>query len=327
MDGSFSFSPYVSINPQRVVFFSMPDQPRSGGKPPQLIGSQLRKNKTHLSRKAAKRMGTAINALIYSAGWKTVYVQDTGKYFRYKVNFITLTLPAKQQHPDKEIIKLALSPFLEAWAKRRPGLLYCWKAEVQDNGNIHFHITSNAFYHYKKLRDDWNGYMRKLGYISPESTWEPNSTDVHSVANIRNLPAYMAGYMLKKDMYTKPLKRFHKIYKQKLLAYRENLYVLPKNYFKYIKRQVDGVLWSASKALLNTTISLHAEDPSVSPDVTNLLAHPEYINQYDYCSIVYLEADAFPALRHMYRTWKDNNPVLFAKQSRSNIPESILSLS
>jgi hypothetical protein len=323
---NYSYSPYVSINPQRIVFFSLPDQPRERTGGPKITGAEVRANQTMLSRKAAKRMGVAINALIYSASWKTVYVQDTGKYFRYKVNFITLTLPARQMHSDRDIVRLALSKFLEAWSKRRPGLLYCWKAEVQDNGNIHFHITSNAFYHYQKLRDDWNHYMQALGYITLQGNPSPNSTDVHSVANIKNLPAYLAGYMLKKDLYCRPLKRWHKMYKKKLLANKENLCVLPRNYFKYIKRQIDGVIWSASKPLLQTNISLHAEDPAIIQDVNRILARPDLINQYDYCSIVYLEADAFPALRHMYATWKANNPVLFNRQARSAISESILSL-
>jgi hypothetical protein len=168
--------------------------------------------------------------------------------------------------------------------------------------------------------------MSKLGYICLEANPSPNSTDVHSVANIKNLPAYLAGYMLKKDMYTKPLKRWHKMYKKKLLAYRENLFTLPKNYFRYIKRKIEGVLWSASKPLLATNVLVHAADQSIGKDISLLLSRPEYINQFDYCSIVYLESDAFPMLRQMYQTWKQNNPALFAKQRLNNIREEIHSL-
>ena len=201
------------------------------------------------SKAAKARLLSSIDYLIYTAKWKTVFVKKTATKFRYKVNFITLTLPSAQIHNDKEIIKTILTPFLEAWQKRRVGLLYVWKAEVQDNGNIHFHILSNSFYHYLRLKRDWNRAVNKLGYVDRSTSADPNSTDVHALGGKKDLGLYLASYMSKKDIYKKSLKRYHKRYGKRLLSTKSNSFLLPKNYLKNIKRKLDCRTWSASAAL------------------------------------------------------------------------------
>lgn len=117
----------------------------------------------------------------------------------YKVGFMTLTLPAKQKHSDYEILEKAFQPFMKriiqkygdkVKADNKRGykyeLNYVWKAERQKSkeqacdvvlinsneeinnskrGNIHFHLVIDKFIWYADIRDIWNEFMHKLGYI------------------------------------------------------------------------------------------------------------------------------------------------------------------
>lgn len=260
----------VSVRANRFSIYAhyLGDRNRSGIA--SILGEKARLRQHGLSQKARKNLKDCIDTLLHFATWKTVYVKKTKSYFRYKVNFITLTLPSKQIHSDKEIIKECFNIFMRNWRRRRKGLLYIWKAEVQDNGNIHFHITSNAFYHYKKLRRDWNRCVNRLGYVDRSTSSDPNSTDVHSVKNIRNLSAYLTGYYLKKDNYTNLLKRYHKIYRKELVKNNREFTKLPKKYFENIKRVLNCQLWNASKILKQCKLNVEYHDSELLPEFERL---------------------------------------------------------
>ena len=98
-----------------------------------------------LSWKQAKRIQSYIAWLYYFSKKKEVYCKSTAKKYWFKLNFITLTLSNKQFHDDYYILKNLFEPFIRELRTKKKGLLYVWKAEVQDNGNIHFHINTNYF--------------------------------------------------------------------------------------------------------------------------------------------------------------------------------------
>lgn len=76
---------------------------------------------------------------------------------------------------------------------------YIWRAEAQENGNIHFHITTDVYIPQMGLRKDWNSCCDILGYTTrfeiKHGHREPNSTDVHSVKHVRSLVSYLAKYL------------------------------------------------------------------------------------------------------------------------------------
>ena len=261
---------HVSVRANRFTIFSyyLGDRNRSGIL--NLLGTKAHERRQGLSKKAGRRLKDCIDTLLFFATWKTVFVKSTKSYFRYKVNFITLTLPSKQVHTDKEIISNCLVPFLHAWRRRRRGLLYIWKAEVQDNGNIHFHITSNAFYHHRKLRAHWNRYVNRLGYVDRAVVDNPNSTDVHSVKNIKNLGAYLSSYYLKKDTYNKVLKRYHKLHGKNLKKQDRAVTVLPRNYFNHVKRQLNCKVWDASSAIKKAKMTYLYDEPGLNVEFERL---------------------------------------------------------
>lgn len=162
------------------------------------------KVKGDLSDKAAKRMRTAIEWLVASAKEKSVYLKETKSNFKFKVNFITLTLAQPQSDlSDKKFKSLLLEPFIKRMKYHFNLKNYVWKAETQQNGNIHIHLTTDTFIHYLDIRKHWNQILYKHGYLSEffdkHGHHDPNSTDVHSVQNVQNLAAYLVKYFSKND--------------------------------------------------------------------------------------------------------------------------------
>lgn len=156
------------------------------------------------------------------------------KSVKYKLTFITLTLSATQTHSDKEITGTLLNSFLNAMRRKWDVDKYIWKAEKQENGNIHYHILTDRFIHWKEIRETWNHIQGNLGYIDRYSEKmkeffkdgfkmsdnpkdkrskqkqlkayndgiktgfrDPNSTDIHALYKVKNIPAYISKYISK----------------------------------------------------------------------------------------------------------------------------------
>lgn len=191
----------------------------------------LRTNGTggEISEKAAKRIGRAVDWLLTLATEKNVKVTDRGKDYQFKVAFITLTLPAAQGLVSDDLIKSKLlNNFLTQARQKWNVKKYLWKAEAQANGNIHFHVIIDKFIKWQEIRDTWNKICNKYGYIEQyrnkhkhlsfkeylkiypvsekrtfaelkraynygvETSWSsPNTTDIHSIKNIKSLRGYI----------------------------------------------------------------------------------------------------------------------------------------
>jgi hypothetical protein len=157
-----------------------------------------------LSDYARKNLKFAINLLIEQAKWKEVQHPSTGKFYSFKVNFITLTLSAKQRDvSDKTIKNQMLAPWIRIMRDTFKLRSYVWRAERQRNGNIHFHFITDTYILYSDIRDNWNSQQAKFHFIDEfrnrNNSEFPNSTDVHSVQQIRNLAAYLVKYMSKDE--------------------------------------------------------------------------------------------------------------------------------
>lgn len=165
------------------------------------------KHKNKLSPKAIKRISGAVNWLCASAETKRVYNAHTKKWFDFKVNLITLTLPDTDKPITEHEFKTKLiHPFLVYCAKYYSLKNYVWKVEFQQNGKLHIHLTSDTFIHHAKIRHTWNRLLNSNGYLEDFKKKfkheNPNSTDVHAVWKVRNLAAYLAKYMSKNEQNT-----------------------------------------------------------------------------------------------------------------------------
>jgi hypothetical protein len=86
-------------------------------------------------------------------------------YARF-LTFITLTLPSIQSHDDQFVKRYILQPFLANLVRLYNVGEYLWKAELQNNGNIHFHVLIDQYIHWAELRTRWNYALQPYGYIS-----------------------------------------------------------------------------------------------------------------------------------------------------------------
>lgn len=118
------------------------------------------KNGRFISDGSAKSIMSSVNWLIHCSRLKR---KRNGKNWR--LNMVTLTLPAIQAHSEKTLNKYALNHFLtqiRRWGVKN----YVWVSECQKStGNIHWHIMTDVYIDRKKVRSTWNSILAKLGYI------------------------------------------------------------------------------------------------------------------------------------------------------------------
>lgn len=162
-----------------------------------------RKAEGKVSKHAKRKISKAIEYLVATAYEQKQIERLSQKFVKFRVVFVTLTLPSKQIHTDNEIINRCLNSFLLEIKKYHNVSKYVWRAEKQKNGNIHFHILTDKFISYYEIRNRWNRIVNKLGYVDrfqeKHGHRTPNSTDIHSTRKVKNLKSYLTKYMTKNE--------------------------------------------------------------------------------------------------------------------------------
>jgi len=192
----------------------------------------IKSNPFILSAKSKRKLFDSIN-LLYSLSNKRNIKMRNGKHiYNFRAAFITLTLPSKQMHSDTFIKKNCLNQLFVELRNYYNLRNYVWKAELQENENIHFHIITDSYIDYQALRRRWNRILEKYGYLSAYSdkmnslsfaqyhklrnkyhactieksseayhkgrsvSWRsPNSVDIKSIFSKKNLAAYLGKYV------------------------------------------------------------------------------------------------------------------------------------
>jgi len=216
MTEAFDLIPTISIHPSAIVSYNQIiwNKPHSRSKysgptdeeenkTSESFLNSKRKAEGKVSVHAKRKLSRAIEYLVTTTHEKKVHEKLSGKIVVVRVAFITLTLPSKQMHDDKEIINTCLNSFMLEIKKYHNVKKYVWRAEKQKNGNIHFHIVADAFIPYWELRNRWNRIVNKLGYVDRFQQLHghrtPNSTDIHSTRKIKNLKKYLTKYLTKNE--------------------------------------------------------------------------------------------------------------------------------
>lgn len=305
------FEPRVSIRPDRLCFYGL----YTGLNKPRTKDIKRVISNDTLTYAARQRLTSAINLLVGTAKQKKLYSADLKKYFNFRINFVTLTLPSLQEHSDSEIHNKIFKSFIRYWLTRNPNLLYVYKAEVQDSGNLHYHLTTNSFIHHKVLRKLWNKACNLLGYIDRCKVDNPNSTDVHATKAVKNIAGYLCSYVSKKDLYQKPLSRYFRRYSKALKAYDGPVFHLPKNYFARFKRKVNIKLWDASKGLLIKPLSLCIQDLNIEEGIQSAEQYFTKIKAYEYVSVAYLNTLKLPANNPLFKAYFEQIKHLVSKSA------------
>lgn len=129
------------------------------------------------------------------------------------LTFVTLTLPSSQMHGDNTIKRMCLTPFIETLKRKHNVWNYFWRAEAQENNNIHFHLIIDSYVHYDKIQDLWNSSLSKLDYIDrfekAHNHRNPPSTEIRKLKDMHNPEAYLIKYCCKTQGYRPVKGRIH----------------------------------------------------------------------------------------------------------------------
>lgn len=180
-----------------------------------------------------KRISSALDVFLQTTDTRRVFNTVTGRDMDFRCNFVTLTISDYcNWTADKCYVNL-LRPFIRVM-KERYGLgKYIWKYELQQRGNVHYHILTDQFLAHDKIRNAWNRQQHKHRltdtYAERYGHFNPNSTDVHKVYKVRNVGAYLGKYLQKANS---KVRLFHEGFPA--LAY---------------DREVNGKVWDCSKDL------------------------------------------------------------------------------
>lgn len=164
---------------------------------------KLKRQTNNLSNESIRKVKRAFSYMELVAKWKLVKFKNSPRSLKFKLAFITLTLPSKQIHSDKELKKECFDRYLQCLRDKYKVKHYIWRAEIQGNGNIHWHVVIDKFIHHRDVRKDWNKYVNRLGYVDrfyeKFGTYDPSSTEIKSVKNSRQANSYLVKYITKGD--------------------------------------------------------------------------------------------------------------------------------
>jgi hypothetical protein len=238
LSAPFEIIPKASVNPDCITIYNEILWTRRKTKHERLknFGDTDKKHHGKVSSHARRKIGKAIEYTLFMANDKVLPDTAHGRSYKFRIAFITLTLPSHQIHTDNEIKDQCLNQLLVELRKRYQVHNYVWRAEKQKNGNIHFHLLVDRFIPWSELRDRWNRIVNKLGYVDryrdemrrfhsegfqvreklleqwsyksqvraykagKANDWaSPNSTDIHAVHKVRDIKRYVSKYATKDE--------------------------------------------------------------------------------------------------------------------------------
>lgn len=191
----------------------------------------LQKSTVNLSPASKKSIRDSIFSMYQLSPPRTIKAANGKFIYNFRQSFVTLTLPSTQIHSDVEI-KKCLNSFLTNIRRSFKVENYVWKAELQQNENIHFHLSFDKYIHFQAIRYYWLLAIKPLGYVAAysakfsamtlqeyaryrgldpveckdafiqgvRSRWEsPNCVDVKSVTTASSVSNYLGKYFAKND--------------------------------------------------------------------------------------------------------------------------------
>lgn len=294
--------PTLTIHPNNLTMYSeyYSDDGTRSSRGNSMIHQKKVHNISKLSHQSKKKLSKAITYMAHVSPNKEAYNKRFNSTFKFRLSFITLTLSSRQQHDDTVIKSEIFHPFLDYITKVYKVSMYVWKAERQGNKNIHFHLVVDKYIPYQIVKEKWNRYQDKLGYIkayydTTKSTIPPpgnkrdyfdiNSTDIHSTRKVKDLAKYMCKYMLKDNHSTR--QRISMPDRRTFYTHEFDIKSVSYGANKYLKGLTGvGRLWGCSYNLSNLkggsdTINNHLMDEiELLENQPNVYSHNEPYFKY-----------------------------------------------
>jgi hypothetical protein len=193
LDNGNALLDYVQIRKGVLLFYTLYD----GNKKPKPI------ERTGLvTEQKVRRFKRYFSVLLQFSDNKKNYTKE-GKRFYWRLNFITITLPAAPEKRDK--IDSAFFLFRKKIVYH--GLnYYLWRKELQPGtGNVHWHIVSNAWIDYALLQKLWNDSLKRHApgtikkFFTKHGHKNPPTTEVRAIRSVGKCMAYASKYLSKED--------------------------------------------------------------------------------------------------------------------------------
>lgn len=125
------------------------------------------------------------------------------KYTTHIPVFITLTMSGENSYDHREIKRKLLQQFLKQLYYQERVKHYFWKAELQKNGRIHFHLVIDGYIDKKEIQYRWNALQKKHNLlIEFEKKYKrdnPPSTHVKMIYDYDLAVNYVMKYVSKKE--------------------------------------------------------------------------------------------------------------------------------
>lgn len=186
-----------------------------------------------------KRIGKAVDIFLQTTEQRRVYNTVTGRDMDFRCGFVTLTISDYCNWKADECYTKLLKPYLRILKERYGAGKYVWKYELQQRGNVHYHVLIDQFIEYHKIREAWNRLQHKHRltdtYATKYGHHNPNSTDIHKIWKVENIGAYVGKYLQKGG--------------QNVRMFHEGFPAL------YYERDVKGKVWDCSVDLKRTRFS------------------------------------------------------------------------
>lgn len=171
----------------------------------QMRAKQMQQRATYtngtMSSETARKLKSIAEAYLAAIYYRRDAQQRAGVRITCVPTFITLTYPSVVTHPHEHCKRRHLGAFLSYLSRTKAVNAHIWRAELQQNGNIHFHVFGHKFVEWQWVRATWNNIVAADGYIDAfekqHGHRNPNSTDVEKIANLDKAAAYISKYIAK----------------------------------------------------------------------------------------------------------------------------------
>ena len=193
----------VTINDSSVTFYNC----QKNNVPRGTISDNSKTNLTKaykspcLTKKSKKKIKKILFYWVDAVEQSQALFKARKQRKRRYISMVTLTLPATQYESDEVIKSKYLNNFLVQLKRKVLDINYLWVAEKQKNGNIHFHLIVDRWVDKFWLQKKWNEVLDNGHYISTFANkyghTNPPSTHVTGSKDMKNVSAYLAGYINK----------------------------------------------------------------------------------------------------------------------------------
>lgn len=198
------YIPQVQVRNGSLLIYETPDPPYNHKR------HELSKYKTYtgiVTEHVAKRISQSVDVFLQKSK-KRYLVNDTWpKEVPFRLSFLTLTISQSKEvdaQDGHKALKVFLDHFRAKPAKKAISeqlKSYIWKAELQERGQLHYHITANTFMHFAEVNRVWNGIQFRRGWLDEFKAefghTNAPSTQIRAVYKSKNIGAELTKYMAK----------------------------------------------------------------------------------------------------------------------------------